>query len=52
MKVLFTCACGVNSEKLFNNLRKDFKEKIILYGVDIKNKEKKQIWISSIKFLL
>lgn len=41
MKVLFTCACGVNSEKLFNNLRKDFKEKIILYGVDIKNKEKK-----------
>ena len=50
MKVLFTCACGVNSEKLFNNLRKDFKEKYFMVSIlKIKRKNK---FDSSIKFLL
>jgi carbamoylphosphate synthase large subunit len=41
MNILFTCACGKKSEQLFKIIRKNFKEKINLYGCDIKKKTKK-----------
>ena len=38
MNILFTCACGQKSEKLFYILKKNFKKKINIIGCDIKKK--------------
>ena len=38
MRVLFTCACGQNSEKLFHDIKKDLGKKVLLFGCDIKKK--------------
>ena len=38
MNILFTCACGQKSEKLFYVLKKNFKKKINIIGCDIKKK--------------
>ena len=41
MNILFTCACGNKSEKLFKIIKKNFRQKINLYGCDVKKKIEK-----------
>tara|TARA_B100000902_G_scaffold399197_1_gene468928 strand:- start:6293 stop:7258 length:966 start_codon:yes stop_codon:yes gene_type:complete len=41
MNILFTCACGKKSEELFKVIKKNFREKINIFGCDIKDKKEK-----------